>query len=231
MSEKHETSALPAVVESIRSLADSFTQLETQVVEVIRSSNDPELEDILGAVRRIGKRIELFFLSILDILRRPESSPQHRFAGEFFLNNFSTISENAHTSRSIMDYVLGRLEWFRTHAARILESLKNLYATLIALQIDCETWYRALHGRGLGLHFGSEQTSAEQPGRIVLTIEKAYTLLGLQPGVTREEVKSAFRKIAKKLHPDLNPGADGAAFIEAEEAYRRILSGLVQEKV
>ena len=37
-----------------------------------------------------------------------------------------------------------------------------------------------------------------------------YEVLGLQRGASKDEVKSAYRKLAKKYHPDLNPGDKAA---------------------
>jgi DnaJ-class molecular chaperone len=47
--------------------------------------------------------------------------------------------------------------------------------------------------------------------------ENPYEVLGVKPGATPEEIQSAYRKLAKKLHPDLNPGNR-----DAEEKFKRI---------
>ena len=45
-----------------------------------------------------------------------------------------------------------------------------------------------------------------------------YGILGLKKGASEEEIKSAFRKLAHKLHPD-KKGGDEAKFKEVSEAY------------
>jgi curved DNA-binding protein CbpA len=47
-----------------------------------------------------------------------------------------------------------------------------------------------------------------------------YGLLGVEPGATSAQIKSAYRKLAKQYHPDLNSSPDAAEkFREITEAY------------
>ena len=48
-----------------------------------------------------------------------------------------------------------------------------------------------------------------------------YEVLGVSKNADDDELKRAYRKLAKKYHPDANPGDESAAekFKEASEAY------------
>jgi len=55
-------------------------------------------------------------------------------------------------------------------------------------------------------------------------ISDPYKVLGVSPDASDEEVKTAYRKLAKKYHPDLNPGDEYAAkrMNEINAAYEQI---------
>ena len=55
-------------------------------------------------------------------------------------------------------------------------------------------------------------------------ITDPYKVLGVSPDASDEEIKRAYRKLAKKYHPDLNPGDQEAArrMQEVNAAYEQI---------
>ena len=55
-------------------------------------------------------------------------------------------------------------------------------------------------------------------------IEDPYKVLGVSPDASDEEIKKAYRRLAKKYHPDLNPGDELAArkMKEVNAAYEQI---------
>lgn len=55
-------------------------------------------------------------------------------------------------------------------------------------------------------------------------ISDPYKVLGVSPNASDDEVKAAYRKLAKKYHPDLNPGDEYAAqkMNEINAAYEQI---------
>jgi tetratricopeptide (TPR) repeat protein len=59
-------------------------------------------------------------------------------------------------------------------------------------------------------------------------LDKCYQLLGICRGASLDELKAAYRSLARKLHPDLNPGDTDAhqRFIALNHAYKILLVGV-----
>ena len=55
-------------------------------------------------------------------------------------------------------------------------------------------------------------------------IPDPYSVLGVSPGCSEDELKTAYRKLAKQYHPDLHPGDEAAAkrMNEINAAYEQI---------
>ncbi|MGE4505055.1 MAG: DnaJ domain-containing protein [Desulfovibrionaceae bacterium] len=64
-----------------------------------------------------------------------------------------------------------------------------------------------------------------------MTVQDCYRILGIPPSSTLEEVKSAFRRQAFRLHPDLNPSPTAQQeFQRLNEAYVLLKHTLEQEE-
>lgn len=66
-----------------------------------------------------------------------------------------------------------------------------------------------------------------------MNLSTCYNLLGVKSGADPEQVKSAYRRLARKYHPDINPNnrEAQAKFIQLTDAYKRLLKTLENQKV
>lgn len=56
------------------------------------------------------------------------------------------------------------------------------------------------------------------------SMKRYYDILGLQEGASKKEIKQAYRKMAMRYHPDLNPGTESKTkFLEILEAYEYLM--------
>ncbi|XP_008065128.2 dnaJ homolog subfamily C member 28 [Carlito syrichta] len=61
-------------------------------------------------------------------------------------------------------------------------------------------------------------------------IREYYRLLNLNEGCSADDVRESFRKLAKQYHPDSGCNtADSTTFIRIEEAYRKVLSHVIEQ--
>jgi curved DNA-binding protein CbpA len=59
----------------------------------------------------------------------------------------------------------------------------------------------------------------------ITTLDKCYELLELDRNASLDEIKATYRKLARKFHPDLNPGDIQAHqhFVDLNQAYQFLL--------
>ena len=60
-------------------------------------------------------------------------------------------------------------------------------------------------------------------------LKDSYHTLGIKPGAPLDEVKTAYHRLARALHPDLNPGAIHTHMANLNAAYQKLCRHLRQE--
>jgi hypothetical protein len=61
----------------------------------------------------------------------------------------------------------------------------------------------------------TERAASPPPGQPPMTEAEAYRVLGLAPGASLEEVRTAYRRLMKRVHPDLGGSSALAALLNA----------------
>lgn len=115
--------------------------------------------------------------------------------------------------------------------ARKLDLLRNIAKFLRMQDWDLATLeYRYECGH----HEGRDQQEKAIDSAYQYKLTVAYTILGLKPGSTAKEVKSAYREMAMKYHPDHLPAEldaemrdmSSALFRQINEAYQYLMEEL-----
>lgn len=214
----------PLVLVRSRELAAVFASLETALARLDASIKDPALLAVFQSIKFLGRKIGRSFIALRDLVAHHPATREAEFVGRFYFMNYSTVSENTRAAEHIIQYVIARPHWLARHADRIVDALKSLYADLASLEIECRERFRLSHGEELRFDFAFREGETRDWGFGVMPVEEAFRLLGVPLEARHEEVKSAFRRLAKQYHPDINPETDREYFIKLEQAYRRALA-------
>lgn len=97
--------------------------------------------------------------------------------------------------------------WFSQRGFRVCASRRALAVS---------SFRRAALGTSAAVHLQA---------RLAASSANPYAVLGVRPGATKEEVKKAYRVLARKHHPDA-PGGSHEKFQEIQSAYDQVKSGI-----
>ncbi|CAI5475997.1 unnamed protein product [Closterium sp. Yama58-4] len=139
---------------------------------------------------------------------------------------------------------------FGTHGRRVTPVAAATRATLPRFRADCDTWQSAIARKcgwssgeiggvwGNGGIAGGLRRRAERKGGVsaagaggvgVVVVAAAgaeqspYDVLGVPRGASQKEIKSAFRRLALKYHPDVNKAPDAQQrFVRIKQAYQTL---------
>lgn len=185
------------------------------VVAVEVDGASPSLSEILRADRCVGE----------DVLRRSflRAVSSRRLHGQVLVDEFCLSP--AVIGSALRRQLLGRLA--------LLEQLVDArVAFRVAVRAPASAVHDApleprefLHGRRQ-----SKERSSPRPPQPSGSLG-AWRLLGLPPGARLDDIKRAYRHLARSLHPDTHPTATEAErralqqrFVEVTEAYRTLVA-------
>lgn len=104
-----------------------------------------------------------------------------------------------------------------------------------------ETFSPPMDKRGMGFGASAEDLSHIAVGDYTVDGRNPYDILGLKPGDTPDDIRTAYRRLARKYHPDVNPNDPsaedkfkeiGAAYDILNDSLRRTtLDLLIRKKI
>ena len=125
-----------------------------------------------------------------------------------FLNWFARTSSKkiATTIKKIAVYFSLILAMLLAIGGKYIFSLPFLFVILSGLKIKGFTALQMFQLWRLiqYLRNTNKFSSTQPPGSSSISLDEAYSLLGLKKGASKEEVIQAAQKLQKKIHPDMN---------------------------
>jgi DnaJ-domain-containing protein 1 len=159
-----------------------------------------------------------------DVLRRSllRAMSSRRLHGEVLVNEF-------HLSPAVVCKALRRQVLARLAAIEDVPDARVIFRVAVrppswALHGDPLDAAEFLHGRRRARDGGTAPTTGAKDAG-------AWRVLGVAPGSDAVEIKRAYKRLARTVHPDLHPGATDderrdlqARFVQITEAYRALVA-------
>jgi hypothetical protein len=91
----------------------------------------------------------------------------------------------------------GRLNWLFALVGLVIAYMLRLMPTLLHYAPQLQRLWQEFSGSK-----NSSQRQSDSSAKRKMTIEEAYEVLGLKPGVSEQDIIAAHRKLMQKIHPD-----------------------------
>jgi hypothetical protein len=174
-----------------------------------------------------------------DILRRSllRAMASQRLHGEVLVDDFRLSPDVV--GNALRRQVLGRLAMIERLAdARVsfrvaVRVPRGALTGRVSATSNCAAWDPPLAPEEFlyGRRRLRERGSRTPPPPPESHVSSSWHVLGLPPGAQVDEIKRAYRRLARAVHPDLHPGASDeerralqARFVEITDAYRALVA-------
>jgi DnaJ-domain-containing protein 1 len=215
-----------------------------------RASGTLELAEDRGRVHRIhltqglvtAVELDGAALSLAEILRRERAADDdvlrrsllramasRRLHGEVLVHDFRVSpSVVGRALRRQIDARLSTIEELADARIAFRVAVRQPHWALQSAPLDPREF---LHGRRRARERGSRHSDVRSGAHAAVAQPSAWRVLGVPPGTDLAEIKRAYRRLARTVHPDLHPQATDeerraleARFVVISEAYRALVA-------